>query len=122
MCSSDLPKQFIIIDGLDECNQAQRKLVLSFLTSMVDRCDEREPGKLRVLFVSQDFPDIGKAFQTADIMKLTPEDNKNDIKAFVHDWSKKIKEKHYLNDEQIESIQEPTLIRSQGSAQVERGA
>jgi hypothetical protein len=117
-----IPKQFIIIDGLDECNPAQRKLVLSFFTSMVDRCDEREPGKLRVLFVSQDFHDIGKALQTADVMKLTPEDNENDIKAYVHDWSKRIREKYLLNDEQIEFIQESTLIRSKGSAQVERGS
>lgn len=113
-----IPKQFIIIDGLDECNPAQRKLVLLFFTSMVDKCDEREPGKLRVLFVSQDFPDIGKALQTADVMKLTPDDNKNDIKAYVYDWSKKIRSKYHLNDEQIEFIQESTLIRSQGSVQV----
>jgi hypothetical protein len=111
-----IPKQFIIIDGLDECKPAQRKLVLSFLTSMVDRCDEREPGKLRVLFVSQDFPDIKKSLQTASVMKLTPEDNKDDIVAYVHDWSKKIREKYYLNDEQVEFIQESTLIRSQGSS------
>ncbi|RFU25373.1 hypothetical protein B7463_g10968, partial [Scytalidium lignicola] len=109
-----IPKQFIIIDGLDECNPVQRKSVLSFFTSIVDRCDEREPGKLRVLFVSQDFPDIGKALQTADAMKLTPEDNKNDIKAYVCGWSKKIREKYGLNDEQIDFIQESTLIRSQG--------
>jgi hypothetical protein len=122
LCFETIPKQFIIIDGLDECNPAQRKLVLSFFTSMVDKCDEREPGKLRVLFVSQDFPDIGKALLTADVMKLTPEDNKNDIKAYVHDWSKKIQMKYYLNDEQIEFIEESTLIRSQGSIYVERGA
>jgi hypothetical protein len=83
---------------------------------MVDRCDEREPGKLRVLFVSQDFPDIKKSLQTASVMKLTPEDNKDDIVAYVHDWSKKIREKYYLNDEQVEFIQESTLIRSQGSS------
>jgi hypothetical protein len=109
-------KQFIIIDGLDECNLAQRKLVLSFLISMVDRCDKGEPGKLRVLFVSQDFLDIRKSLWAADVMKLTPEDNKNDIVAYVYDWSKKIKEKYYLNDKQVKFIQESTLVRLQGSA------
>ncbi len=121
LCFEKIPKQFIIIDGLDECNPAQRKLVLSFFTSVVDKCDEREPGKLRVLFASQDFTDIGNALQTGDIMKLTPEDNKNDIKAYVHEWSKKIKEKYYLNDSQIEFIEESTFIRSQGIVYVERG-
>jgi hypothetical protein len=83
---------------------------------MVDRCDKGEPGKLRVLFVSQDFPDIRKSLRAADVMKLTPEDNKNDIVAYVYDWSKKIKEKYYLNDKQVKFIQESTLVRSQGSA------
>ncbi|KAG0649191.1 Vegetative incompatibility HET-E-1 [Hyphodiscus hymeniophilus] len=114
LCFERIPRQFIIIDGLDECIPSQRKLVLSFFTSVVDKCDEREPGKLRVLFVSQNFPDIGKALQTADVMKLTPADNKNDIKSYVRQWSEKIKEKYSLNKEQIEFIQESTLIRSQG--------
>ncbi|KAH8586783.1 C2H2 domain-containing protein [Bisporella sp. PMI_857] len=114
LCFEKIPKQFIIIDGLDECSPAQRKLVLSFFTSMVDKCDEREPGKLRILFVSQDFPDIEKALQVADVMKLGPEDNENDIKAYVYDWSKKIKKKYYLNDIQLKFIEESTLIRSQG--------
>jgi hypothetical protein len=109
-----IPKHFIIIDGLDECNPAQRKLVLTFFTAIVERCDEREPGKLRVLFVSQDFPDIGKALQTATIMELTPEDNKNDIKSYIHEWSKKIEQKYSIDAEDIEFIRESTLIRSQG--------
>lgn len=121
LCFEKIPKQFIIIDGLDECNPLQRKLVLSFFASVVDKCDEREPGKLRVLFVSQDFPDIGKALQTADVMKLTQGDNKNDIKSYVYDWSKRIERKYDLDDEQTEYIQESTLIRSQGSSYVERG-
>ncbi len=115
-----IPKHYIIIDGLDECNPAQRKLVLTFFTTIVDRCDEREPGKLRVLFVSQDFPDIGKALQTATIMKLTPEDNKNDIEAYINDWSKKIEKKYSVGIEEVEFIQESTLIRSQGRLMPEK--
>lgn len=110
-------REIVVIDGLDECNLAQRRLVLTFLASIVNHCDEREPGRLRVLFVSQDFPDIGKAIQTATVLKLSPEDNKNDIKGYVYEWSKKIREKYALDNEQIGYIQESTLIRSQGRDQ-----
>ena len=110
-----IPKHFIIVDGLDECNQPQRKLLLTFFNSMVERCDEREPGKLRVLFVSQNFPDIVKALPTATIVNLTQEDNKSDIKAYVKSWTKKIKDRYDLTAKQAEFIEETTMIRSQGT-------
>ncbi|KAE9374277.1 hypothetical protein N431DRAFT_371745 [Stipitochalara longipes BDJ] len=109
-----IPKHFIIVDGLDECNPAQRKLILTFFNAMVDRCDEREPGKLRVLFVSQNFSDISKALPTATVVNLTPEDNKNDIKAYIKDWSKKITRFYELTASQTEHMEETTMIRSQG--------
>src|SRR5204862_7003488 len=56
-----ISKQFVIIDGLDECSAMERKFVLSFFTSLVDKLDSKEPGKLRVLFVSQEENDIKKA-------------------------------------------------------------
>lgn len=110
-----IPKLFFIIDGLDECDTTQRTLVLTFLTSIVERWDDREPGKLCVLFISQDFPDIRKTLQTATVMDLTPEDNKNDIKAYVLDWSNKIQQKYEIDDKDIDFIKESTLVRSKGT-------
>src|SRR5436190_15427186 len=48
-----ISKQYIIIDGLDVCDVPERSLVLSFFKTLVDRSDTYEPGKLRVLFISQ---------------------------------------------------------------------
>jgi hypothetical protein len=109
-----ITKQYIIIDGLDECEIAQRKLVLSFFTATVEDCDERDPGKLRVLFVSQDYPDIDKALRATTVLKLTAEDNKKDIMTYVRGWSAKIKEKYTLESDIVEDIQDSTCIRSQG--------
>jgi len=61
--------------------------------------------------------DIRKTLQTATVMELTPEDNKNDIKAYVNDWSYKIKQKYRIDDRDIEFIKESTLVRSRGTAQ-----
>lgn len=109
-----IPKQYIVVDGLDECDHAQRKLVLTFLTSLVDRCDERDPGKLRVLFVSQDFPDIDKALKTATIVQLTGEDNEKDIKAYVDGWCLKVQQKHELEAREVDFIKESTCVRAKG--------
>jgi hypothetical protein len=107
-----IPKSYIIIDGLGECDHMERKLVLSFFMTIVDHLD---PGKLRVLFVSQDYPDIGKALPTAVVFTLTAEDNENDIKTYVRDWSLKIQRKFSLEMDIVEYIQESTCIRSKGT-------
>jgi hypothetical protein len=112
-CES-LPKLYIVIDGLDECDTAQRTLVLKFLTDMVTRCDNHDPGKLRVLFISQDYPDIAKALQAAPVLKLTAEDNKMDIAAYVRVWCKKIQQKYALGVSEVQDIENTTCLRARG--------
>ena len=110
-----LPKVFIIIDGLDECDISQRKLLLSFLTGQVNHWDERETGKLRILFVSQQMSDIGKALPTATVFSLITPDNENDIKLFVEAWCKKIEDKHEIDPDHLAYIRESTCMRSEGA-------
>jgi hypothetical protein len=109
-----ISQQYIIIDGLDECDIAERKLVMLFFSSLIDRFEMKEPGKLRVLFVSQDENDIRKGLATAACIALDPTDNAKDIKAFVHKWSTSIQEKFELDDESINYIKESTCFRAQG--------
>jgi hypothetical protein len=109
-----MPQIYIIIDGLDECVPAQRKLVLAFLTSMVKLCDERKPGKLRLLFISQDYKDIEIALSTARVMSLVAADNEHDIKSFVHHWCRKIQHRFELDLDQVDYIEGATCIRAQG--------
>jgi hypothetical protein len=110
-----IPKQYIILDGLDECDIAERKVILSFFKTMVDRFDAYEPGKLRVLFISQDFNDIRKALPTAAVMSLGPADNQHDIKLYVDEWASKIQPKHELDDDQIEHIKTSTCARARSN-------
>ncbi|TVY50823.1 Vegetative incompatibility protein HET-E-1, partial [Lachnellula cervina] len=109
-----LGRQCVVIDGLDECGPAQRKLLLSFFSKMVDHCDERDPGKLRVLFVSQVSIDIEKALQSATIMRLTAKDNKNDITTYVGHWCTEIQQKYDLESSTVEFIRESTCLRASG--------
>ena len=109
-----LPKVFIIIDGLDECEILQRKLLLSFLTQQVEHWDERETGKLRIMFVSQQMPDIERSLSTAIVFTLSPVDNESDIKAFVNARCEEIRDKFYLNTDQVDYIRDSTCLRAEG--------
>lgn len=104
----------VIIDGLDECHPDQRKLLLAFFTDLVDHCDQRDPGKLRVLFISQNYADIEKALETATTLKLTENDNRSDIKSYVRNRSIEIQGKYDLDTETVEDIQDMTCARSKG--------
>ncbi|KAK2808656.1 hypothetical protein FQN50_004520 [Emmonsiellopsis sp. PD_5] len=107
-------KLFIVIDGLDECNAAERKLVLPFFKGLLDHCDKQSPGKLRLLFISQDYNDIRNALATADVLSLKPTDNEHDIKIYVSAWTKKIRQKHDLDDVHTEYIKESTCSKARG--------
>ncbi|KAK7750832.1 hypothetical protein SLS62_007231 [Diatrype stigma] len=83
-CEADF-NQFIIIDGLDEIESRQRKMLMNFLANMVDECDKYDPGKVRVLFVSHDLADVRrmKRMETATILDLNPHDTQRAIKRYL---------------------------------------
>lgn len=117
----DIPKQFIVIDGLDEYEAAERKQVLEFFVQLVKQCDEDEPGKLRILIVSQDYADIKRAIHSSTIPRIAPKiislsssDNKDDIHTFVKAWVDKIKRKHSLSDEQGDYLLKLTVVKADG--------
>lgn len=104
----------VIIDGLDECNSDQRKLLLAFFSDIVGLCDEKEPGKLRVMFLSQDYVDIQKALQTSTCLRLTEEDNKADIKTYVRACTSLIHEKFELDSSTAKDIEESICGHARG--------
>ncbi|KIX96919.1 uncharacterized protein Z520_07033 [Fonsecaea multimorphosa CBS 102226] len=107
-------RQYIILDGLDECRSEERKLILLFLTSLVKRIDDREPSKLRLLVVSQDEPDIRKLLSSAEEFPIKPEDNKQDIRTFVQVWIGKIQERFRLGDDASSSLARRTCHNAAG--------
>jgi hypothetical protein len=102
-----LPKLYIVIDGLDECEPVERKQIVEILMSLVSQCEKAEPGKLRLLFVSQDFADIHRALCSypgtrplPHVIRLSDTDNKNDIATYVRIWVTRIAAKYapFSND------------------------
>lgn len=96
-CCSMVPKLFVIIDGLDECEQVERKQAIDNLMKIVGQCDTDVQGKLRILFVSQDYADIRKALHTNAATRMIPKilplsdlDTGPDIRTYVKCWVDKI--------------------------------
>jgi hypothetical protein len=81
----------------------------------VNRCDEEDPGKLRIFFISQAYTDIDKALRTATVFRLNAESNRCDIEAYVHARCLEIQTLYSLDEGTIKDIEEATTARSQGA-------
>jgi hypothetical protein len=57
-----VPKIFIVIDGIDECEQKERRAILNFLVPAINDC---EPGNIRGFFISQELNDIKTALHNS---------------------------------------------------------
>lgn len=107
-CETTDLKQFIIIDGLDECHVPEMKLVVKFWVSMVEKVEAIKPGNLRVLFVSQYSADIRKLIEKIEkvqvqIFDIPPEQSEKDIRKFVRYRLNKLQESHGLEDQDADS-------------------
>jgi hypothetical protein len=122
LCTS-IPKLYIIVDGLDECEQAERKELLKILTEIVAKCDLDDAGKLRVIVVSQDYTDIWKALSsttstrlTPKVIKVSPMDVEKDINVYVKVWVDKIAQKFEpLTPDITEYLRNLTIANAKGN-------
>jgi hypothetical protein len=111
-CLKTMPKIYIVVDGIDECDFSERKSILSFFTPIIEGDDL--PGKIRALFVSQDENDIRKLLRTASVLRLTDAHNKSDIESYANQWSVQIQKKFGLGDDTRKYIQTTVSNGSDG--------
>jgi hypothetical protein len=109
-----LPRLYLVVDGLDECTETERRVALNYLNGLVDKMDSSVPGKLRLLVVSQEEGDIKKLLATAACLKLSPEHNEADIRSYVEKEMATIQRKFELDRAQVVHITEATCSRSHG--------
>ncbi|KAH7032709.1 uncharacterized protein B0I36DRAFT_99861 [Microdochium trichocladiopsis] len=108
--------QFIIIDGIDSCNSETRRVVVNFLAKLAERCEEFRPGKLRVLLVSRDLPDIRKlkvVEGATTIIEMTTRHVQDDIGLYIDGKKAKMKDRG-LDENDIQRIRRQILRRSDG--------
>ncbi|UKZ79855.1 hypothetical protein TrVFT333_007618 [Trichoderma virens FT-333] len=79
-------RQYIVVDGIDECEMVEMRKIASFFMEQVEKCDNIKQGRLRVLFMSQPIPDLTKAKIMPEddaCVQLKATDNAEDIRSYV---------------------------------------
>ncbi|KAK5057581.1 hypothetical protein LTR84_011581 [Exophiala bonariae] len=107
-------RQYIIIDGLDECEKEDRKMIISFLTSLITKIDAKIPSKLRLLIISQTEPDIRRLVERAREFELKANHNAQDIGSFVHTWMARLNNKFGLPEVTVTALEQRTCSLAKG--------
>ncbi|KAF2807330.1 putative zinc finger protein [Mytilinidion resinicola] len=95
---------YIIVDGLDECSRAERKIIAQWFRKLVEDLPSSEPDRLRCLFVSQDDSAARKDFSGLASIKITTDDNKGDIEEYCRVEANNLKDLFKLSDERERTI------------------
>lgn len=109
-----IPRSYLIIDGLDECDMTERKMTLGFLAEMVDACDNVDPGKMRLLILSRGEPDIRKAMATSTVVRVDEQDTIEDMRCFINNRAATLQNKFNLSAEDRAYVEKNVLDRSDG--------
>ncbi|KAL4918902.1 hypothetical protein BDW62DRAFT_180053 [Aspergillus aurantiobrunneus] len=107
-----LPRLYMIIDGLDECEDGRKDLVESF-KNLIKKTESYSPGKLRVLFLSRPMTEIKNLVPDAAILALGPEHNKQDIQRYCRRRTCEL-EKFEFSDADLNDVAERICIKADG--------
>jgi hypothetical protein len=109
-----LPKQYVIIDGLDECVREEINTLLTFMDRVVGRYDSVEPGRLRLLIVSQHLTDIQKRLSNPEVLDIQPAHTASDIRNFVKHQLAGVSETFDIDICDVDEIVQKTCMRAAG--------
>ncbi|KAM7213295.1 hypothetical protein V8F06_011306 [Rhypophila decipiens] len=112
---SSVKPTYIIIDGIDECQDRQeRKLITSWFSEQVNNLPREDFGDLRCLFVSRkDGPAI-KDLGMLPSIELRPVDTRDDIRNYLTAWGRKIEEKYGAVDSKAYPLVDTIMAATQG--------
>lgn len=108
-------RQYIILDGLDECEKEDRKMIMSFLTALITKIDGKKPSKVRLLVISQTEPDIRRLLDRAREFEVKADHNKQDIEVFVRAWMVKLQRSFDLPDTVVTALGQQTCRYAEGT-------
>lgn len=105
---------YLVIDGVDECMPDEQKSALTFLSGLVQEVDQKSPGKLRLMVISQNEPEIRRALIGAAELELEKTHNGNDIQTYAGELTARIGSKFELDDEAIWTLKRRTCWYAAG--------
>jgi hypothetical protein len=105
-------RPFIIIDGIDECEQEERKLFLKYLNTLSVEIEGNEPP--RILYISRDEGDIRKILSKVSRRTISLQDSEQDIKVYTISRASEIQEKFEISNTLRENIITAVCGRARG--------
>jgi hypothetical protein len=104
---------YIVVDGLDECNEPEQKAIARWLRKYADNSGAtRDPT--RCAFLSQDDTTTRALLSTLSTVRITASDNKDDIKDYCSAIAKKIQVKFDESDAGTSYIAEAVSTKADG--------
>ncbi|KAF5549979.1 zinc finger C2H2-type integrase DNA-binding protein [Fusarium napiforme] len=97
---SSCKSAYIIVDGLDECEREERKVITQWFCHLVESLPENAPDRLRCLFVSQDDRIGTKDLQGLAKINIEPQDNKQDILVYSRVQANELRRKFDFSEEE----------------------
>jgi adenylate kinase family enzyme len=120
LCLNAAGTLYIVIDGLDECAEPEQKAIARWLRKYADNSGAtRDPT--RCVFLSQDDATTRALLSTLPTVRITPSDNKDDIKAYCSAVSKDIQTKFAESDAGTVFIVEAVTSKANGKANIRSG-
>ncbi|KAL2820837.1 hypothetical protein BDW59DRAFT_150618 [Aspergillus cavernicola] len=107
-----IPRLYMIIDGLDECEEGRKELLETF-KNLINKSGVHSTGKVRILVLSQPVAEFKNAVPEASILALGPEHNKTDIESYCQHRSREFR-KFNLPNGTIPDALERICIRADG--------
>lgn len=104
----------LVIDGIDECSLDDRKSTLTFLSALVQEIDQKSPGKLRLMIISQNESDIRKLLVNARELQIENSLNGHDIRLYSGEFAEKIGSKFELDRDTVMALQRITCWYAAG--------
>ena len=106
---------YITIDGIDECDREERKIICSWFCDQVHKLPKQDCGNLRCLFVSREDGPAKKDLRTVPAIKVRPIDIANDVKQYILFWKTEIEAKHGIIDDRERPLVTTILASTQGT-------
>jgi len=108
-------KVYLIIDGVDECDRDERKVIASWFCELVESLPVNQAGKIRCLFVSQDDGCAKRDFSEVSSLKITTADNSHDIRTYCVARGLELQRRFKLTDERMNEIVDQIVQRADGT-------
>jgi hypothetical protein len=112
-CLRNLKSAYIIIDGIDECNSADKKAIATFFRTSIPSLQD-DGIDVRCIFSCQSDEDTARLFRGIPALDIVGDGLNKDIKNFCKIESEAIKQIFKLSDVETEEIAEKVSTEAAG--------